>query len=358
MSFLGANTEQLREHAQRCSSGANAIGDLISHLHQVTSSVSWEGADAESFRLSAFGSFDRAIQVVDRITASSSELEQHAEEQDAASGLGDGSSVGDNAVTSPADGAQESGKTVKDDGNAEGTEKLEEDIPVEGDSTQLENNGQGGIADCYLLSSLGAIAQQDPEFFEEHVEEIEPGVYRVTMYDADGNEVHYIVESTPTNGARQDTDAGEHSIYSVYERAYQMHLDEVGGEDTELGWGLASDAMQTITGQKANYYPASSTPPIEHMEAMIDNGRPITASTGGIDEPSHPDIAGQHVYKVSSVDTNAGTVTVVNPWSGNETITMSYEEYTSTFAGTDIGRTREPSVGDRVDEFFDGTGGY
>lgn len=346
MSFLGADTERLRSHGGLVGIRAGRIDEMIQHLRGVVAGTSWEGPDAESFRSGAQGAFDAAQGAVELLLTRGEELLRHADEQDQASGL-----------EADAAGLAESGSKVKDDGTAEGTEPLDEDIPLEGEDTQIENTAQGSIADCYLLSSLGAITQLDPDFLDQHVEEIDDGVYRVIMYDKDGNEITYVVESTPENGARFDTEDGGHSVFSIYERAYQMHLEQQGEGDT-LDWGMPTDAMQTMTGQEASYYMGESTPSLEHMAELIENGRPMTADTGGISEPAHDDIAGQHAYKVSAVDVEAGTVTVVNPWGGNESVTMSYEQYVETFQGTAIGRTEAPSFGDRVEEIFDGTAGY
>ena len=51
-------------------------------------------------------------------------------------------------------------------------------------------------------------------------------------------------------------------------------------------------------------------------------------------------------------------MTVANPWLGNESVTMTYDEYVETFTSTAVGRTEAPSVMDQIGEIFDGTVGY
>lgn len=349
MTFLGADPGQVCNQGTRTSNGAGRLEELISDLRGVVTQARWEGPDADSFRDRARGAFEEATGTCDRLRACADELLGHADEQDRASGDGPGSD-------GPGEGHEGEGATVTDPGDAEGTEPLEEDIPLEGEDTQLENTGQGSLADCFLLATIGSIAQMDEDFLEQHVEEVEDGVYRVTLYDENGEEIHYVVESTPEDGARLDAN-GDQSVYSIYERAYQMHLESLGDDDP-LNFGSSLDAMQTITGQEANSYTGEDTPPIEVMEQLLENDRPVTAGTGGQNEPAHPDIAGEHAYKVSEVDVEAGTVTVVNPWSGNESVTMTYDEYVETFSSTVVGRTEDPSLGDRFGELFDGTSGY
>lgn len=281
------------------------------------------------------------------------DLTAQAEEQDAASGADGGSSSGPGGDGAPGDDVG----TVDDPGDAEGTEPAEDGIPEDPTSVHPNNNAQGSIGDCYLLSSLGAIGQQDPDFLAEHVKEVEPGVYEVTLYDENGDPIVYRVESVQEGGVR-DGD-GDQSLYSVYERAYQMHLEE-RGED--INGGRPENAMQTITGQEAHNYGGEDRPSIEDMENLLENGRLVNADTGGVKDPAHDDIAGNHAYTVTDVDAEAGTVTVTNPWGADaslpQTVTMSYEEYLETFPYTSVGRSEEPGILDRIDERLDGTHKY
>lgn len=353
MNFLGADTEQLRGHGERTEKAAGRLGELIDGLRSVVASAHWEGSDAQAFRDDAERVWERAGTTSEELSAHAADLRAQADEQDAASDGDAGSGGGQGAGGGPAG----SGSTVTDDGKRRGNEPLEEDIPLEGEETDLDNSAQGSIADCYLLSSLGSIIQEDPDFLENHVKEVGDGVYEVTMYDENGDEVTYVVKSTPEDGARVDEPGGGQNVYSIYERAYQMHLEQQGDGDT-LDWGFPPDAMKAVTGQDANYYGGSDTPPIEDMAKLLENDRPMTADTGGIDSPHNSDIAGQHAYQVTSVDVKKNTVTVVNPWAGHETVTMKYDDYVKTFQGTAVGRTEPRSASEFFSELFDGTSKY
>lgn len=333
---LGADTDMVRAHAKAMHAGTGALRERISTLGSAVRSVTWTGPDAEEFRATAESRFAEAETLLDDIDRRGDDLVGHAEEQDLVSST-EGADGGDGAA---GPGGDEAGK-VEDPGDAEGTEPADEDIPEDDEALDPENSGQGSIGDCYLLSSLQSLAQRDPDFLREHVEEVSPGVYEVTMYDEDGDPIVYQVESVQEDGVRGED--GDQSVYSLYERAYKMHLD-AQGED--INGGYPEDAMETLTGQSADAYDSLS---IDELAEQIDRGNLVNADTGGIDDPSHDQIVGNHAYTVSSVDTEAGTVTVTNPWAaGNpdapKSVTMSYEEYQETFGRTTVGRTEEEGV--------------
>lgn len=348
MSFLGADTDQLRGCSDHYERGSRRLHELIETLGTAVDSVNWVGPDAESFRTGVRQSVSEANAVAERIAENGRELETQATEQDVVSGDG---------AAGPGGGAPGEPGTVEDPGDAEGTEAADEGIPEDPTSVHPNNSAQGSIGDCYLLSSLGAIGQQDPDFLADHVDEVEPGVYEVTMYDENGEPITYRVETVQEGGV-SDGD-GEQNLYSVYERAYKMHLD-ARGENIDGGW--PKDAMQTITGQESADYRGADRPSVQEMEALLENGRLVNADTGGVEDPSHDDVAGGHAYTVTDVDAEAGTVTVTNPWGAEasmpQTVTMSYEEYLETFPNTSVGRTEDPNVIDWIDERIDGTHKY
>ena len=344
MTMLGADPHMLRAHAEVMRTGAISLRGCLSDVGSAVRSVTWDGPDAETFRAEAESAFSAMETLLEDIDRRSLEVDEHAEEQDLASAV-DGR--GDAGL-----GGNEADK--KDPGDAEGTEPADEDIPEDDESIHPDNSAQGAIGDCYLLSSLQSLVQHDPDFLREHVDEVEPGVYEVTMYDESGDPIVYRIESVQEGGVR-DAD-GDQSVYSLYERAYAMHL-EARGED--INGGFPKDAMQTITGQNADAYGSLS---LDELAEQLDRGNLVNADTGGTDDPSHDEIVGNHAYSVTSVDTEAGTVTVTNPWgAGNpdapKNVTMTYEEYRETFGRTTVGRTEEQSTLERIG-FGDGIGWF
>lgn len=88
--FYGANTDQLRDHAQLMVQNARRMVELRDSLSPMVLDESvWIGPDAEAFRETWSGRvaslFDQGEQL---ITRGRTDLDQHAEEQDTASGVG------------------------------------------------------------------------------------------------------------------------------------------------------------------------------------------------------------------------------------------------------------------------------
>lgn len=84
MAFLGANTEQLREHAQRLSERAGNLTELRDQLGTVVMNDGiWQGPDADTFRDRwASDIANRFQEAAERLRQEGTDLEQQAQEQD------------------------------------------------------------------------------------------------------------------------------------------------------------------------------------------------------------------------------------------------------------------------------------
>lgn len=89
-SFLGADTDALRAHAERVAKQAQALRDLRDSLDPLVMDESiWQGQDAESFRERWSGETSAMFSLrSERLDGQASDLHQHAEEQDTVSGVG------------------------------------------------------------------------------------------------------------------------------------------------------------------------------------------------------------------------------------------------------------------------------
>lgn len=90
--FYGADTEQLRDFGELVGTSTGRLSDIAARLAAQVNSVEWVGPDADDFRSDYAGRvnglFDSATGLMGRFRQ---ETGTHADEQDEASGTGDGS---------------------------------------------------------------------------------------------------------------------------------------------------------------------------------------------------------------------------------------------------------------------------
>ena len=90
MTFLGADTDQLRETASAFERGAASLETLMTTLSGVVGAVDWQGPDADGFRSGFDQLLRQALTTTGRVSQRATALEEEAEEQDEASSNGGG----------------------------------------------------------------------------------------------------------------------------------------------------------------------------------------------------------------------------------------------------------------------------
>ncbi|NUP49174.1 MAG: hypothetical protein HOW97_17985 [Catenulispora sp.] len=187
---------------------------------------------------------------------------------------------------------------------------------------------QGGVGDCWFLSSIAAIAQRDPQFFPSRIHENPNGSYTVTLYQ-DGKPVEVTVDGQIPTGPDNKTAAyagpGSGSWIPIYEKAFaQLN----GGYDNIVG-GSGSEGMHDLTGQSTQSVPAHGVT-LKQVSDLLAQGRAVTADSRddkgfftlfGADGDYIGDgkVVTAHAYSVEKVDLNAHppTITLLNPWGVN-----------------------------------------
>lgn len=88
--FYGGDTDQMRQHGTACQQGSQRIVDITEATTALIDSVTWQGPDAVAFRALWHDTVEPGMLArADDIGATGREIDQHAEQQDQASG-GDG----------------------------------------------------------------------------------------------------------------------------------------------------------------------------------------------------------------------------------------------------------------------------
>lgn len=238
-------------------------------------------------------------------------------------------------------------------------------LPGEGDGSDIHPSDvrQGSIGDCYLLASLAAIAQQNPEAIRRMIRANEDGTYTVTLYQHHSPlafweprfepvEVTVTPDFPTRNGAPVfahpgDASGGEQELWvMLIEKAYAQSHSSYGA----IEGGFGSDAMQHLTGAPSEWHlpqAVSFSDLADHFEA----GHAMTASSLAdlrlevgelsLDIPdftrSNPLYQGNalhasHEYYVSGIDRAAQTISLRNPWGWQEPeITLTFEQFRQSF---------------------------
>src|SRR5699024_1416700 len=74
-------------------------------------------------------------------------------------------------------------------------EEFDGEIDLSDEALHSSRIDQGELGDCWFLAGAGAVANRDPDFIREHMQQNDDGTWTVTLYD-DGEPVEITVEPT------------------------------------------------------------------------------------------------------------------------------------------------------------------
>lgn len=229
-----------------------------------------------------------------------------------------------------------------------------------GDANAVHPNdvSQGGIGDCYFMSSLATIAQQKPDLIQNMIKKNDDGTYTVTLYEKrpwykpfgpefTKKEITVTADLPVRNGnpvfaQTGDANGDQRELWvGLIEKAYAQ---EHGSYKSIVG-GYGSDAMEEIAGKSSDTYsPGKIT--IQQLADMHQKGLGITVSSaadyklGPIDLPDtvskdplykNGTLVANHEYWVSNVDVANNKVELRNPWGYEPPVTLTMEEFQRTF---------------------------
>ncbi|QLP97929.1 MAG: hypothetical protein HZY79_11835 [Rhodoblastus sp.] len=214
---------------------------------------------------------------------------------------------------------------------------------------QFTDVNQGAAGDCYFLSALAETALQNPSLIRNMITDDGGGVYTV-QFHLNGQNVYITVDSsmpTMSGGLRYasgsslefDTGASSGSIWTeIVEKAYVEFRALTDGVNAwhaiDGGW---DNGLAAITGQSAvDYYAGSYTTPAARgglLRTLYDAffaREDVLLSTSG----SAPwlNLAGSHMYAVTNVNLDAGTITLDNPWNANGASSGMQMQFTASLA--------------------------
>lgn len=328
----------------------------------------WSGMDSQGFGQDWLTAERDVHSCSTHLAGYADALTRQTEQQGEAS-AGAGTGTGGSGAMRPGDGG-EGGSGPKDKPNPKHREDTWDEERIDGPLTTLSDGEQahndrvdrgemdeekyhaieptdveqGAIGDCWLITSMQAIAHTNPDLIERNVRDNGDGTYTVTLYD-DGEPVDYVIrpEFPASNGDPQYADnPNDRELWPLlYEKAMAQHM---GGNWEDIDHDSPSTGIEAITGQDTDTEGTGSgflglDPP-----PSTDEIRDILADEGQVTLSSHDEVDGRpayegadgvvtdHIYWVQEVRDD-GTLVIVNPHDPTETAhEMSYEEYRENFS--------------------------
>ena len=223
-----------------------------------------------------------------------------------------------------------------------------------GDTTAISVNDihQGNLGDCFLLSSIGELALNDPSAIRNMIQANGNGTETVTLYQsAKGTTPGFHttqfqpVQVTVTNkfpgnavngGAKQDVVGNKKEIWvQVLEKAYAKINGGYAGINQG---GYPPIAMEELTGQHASLL-SSHNVSFSQLESYVSAGDLITMDTpsrGGL--PFN--LVSDHAYMFEGITMDGGTpmVKLGNPWGFHQPELIPFASLTQGISEIDVGR--------------------
>lgn len=249
-----------------------------------------------------------------------------------------------------------------------GSHTVQQPLFVQGksDSGDINPNdlAQGGIGDCYLISSIAVIADQNPTLIRNAIHNNGDGTYTVTLYEEKGgflgigshyepveitvtpnfpNGEYYSKEAGQWVSLGMDVGSGDQELWPrLIEKAYGQHISGTNNIERIYGGldngGLPSDALATLSGSKSTAKsPAAYS--LQELAEMHQKGYALTLSSlpddGAFtsDKYRNDTLVRSHAYWIDSIDVDRGVVVVQNPWGydGRYRIEIPFNELDDNF---------------------------
>jgi hypothetical protein len=211
---------------------------------------------------------------------------------------------------------------------------------------------QGQLGDCFLISAIGEIARVDPSFISGMIQQNANDTETVTLYEAKNGSLAWFgdtqfktVAETVTNnfsslsvdnGSTQDVVNGVKEIWpQVLESAYaQLN----GGLSAIADGGYPVVALETLTGQAANYYAPASVS-LATLEGWSSANDLIVLDTRASGDATY-NLVGSHAYMFLGLETVKGVAYVQagNPWGFDQPSLIPVSQLNAAFGEIDVGK--------------------
>ena len=178
---------------------------------------------------------------------------------------------------------------------------------------------QGGIGDCYFLSSLAALAKTDPQLIRQSIVSLGDGTYAVQFFNASGVKTYIRLDgelpTTSWGGQAYDATGAQGDIWAcLLEKAWAYYRSD-SGSYASIDSGYMSEASTALgLASQSIYSAASPADLLQQLSSLLAKGDAVTFAT----QSNMSNLIGSHAYTVDHVvtDTKGNITSIVlrNPW--------------------------------------------
>jgi hypothetical protein len=240
---------------------------------------------------------------------------------------------------------------------------------------------QGALGDCYLLAGAAAEARANPAGVRKLIKDNGDGTFDVTLYFRENWWSDPVAKTVtidgklPTRGGAPvyakvgRSETGEDEIWmALFEKALAK---ETGSYDLISGSNITKNTNfggvhELLTGNKVKMVNTDSMGEdalLRRMSDALDNKEPVAVGTYNFNEDATARVAAEklniyanHAYSIESVDLDARTVTLQNPWGSRHPTNVSIEDFRKFYKRLDIGTSAKSSGPNVGGEQFEGGG--
>jgi hypothetical protein len=239
-------------------------------------------------------------------------------------------------------------------------------VKGEGDEHAVDANDvkQGALGDCYLIAGMAAVARADPKLIEKLVKDNGDGTFDVTLYMRPRQYARPVPVTTtvdarlavkysgkPLYAGLGDQEDGQAEMWTaLIEKALAQEkesYDLISGGNINGDGFYYGGTNELLTGKRDNYMSTDGMAPDDALlwiGLALEEGRPVTVSSRNLGEDADltreangHNVYWNHAYAPESVDLDAETMDLQNPWGSSHVDNLSGEDFIRFYRNIRIG---------------------
>ena len=225
---------------------------------------------------------------------------------------------------------------------------------------------QGSLGDCYLIAGMAAVARADPGLIEDLIQDNGDGTFDVDLYLRPERYSRPIRTTTTVDsrlavkysgkplyaGLGDQVDGKDEMWPALIEKALAQQKGSYdlisGGNINKHGFNYGGTS-ELLTGHRGSYLRTDGMDEDDallYIGAALEDGVPVVASSRNLkDDPeltreaNAQNVYWNHAYAPESVDLDAGTVDLQNPWGSSHVDDLAGADFLRFFKAIRLGAT-------------------